>query len=127
MSEYIKQLEESVQTLTDKLEAAEKGRAGALALINIMRTKYKLMRNTTDEYEYWGRTAEYDSLMKYERLSNTEAVKPEHKKIYKEARENADKDLWKDAFTQDIEKDVLDFLQVMRNELEECRRGSLKV
>lgn len=121
-AEYIKQLEESVQTLTDKLEAAEKSKAGSLALINIMRTKYKLMRDTTDEYEYWGRAAEYDSFMKYERKSHNEAVLPEHEKIYKEARENADKDLWKDAFVQDVEKDVLDFLQVMRKEIEEMRR-----
>ena len=56
--EYTKQLEQTVQTLTEKLEAAEKSRDGALALINIMRSKYKLMRNRTDEYEYWSRAAD---------------------------------------------------------------------
>ena len=120
--EYIKQLEESVQTLTEKLEAAEKSKAGALALINIMRTKYKMMKDTTDDYEYWGRAGEYDSLMKYDREVNTAPSTFDTKRIYKEARENADKDLWRDNFIQDVEKDVLDFLQVMRKELEEMGR-----
>ena len=60
--------------------------------------------------------------MKYERESHTQPLTKEFQNIYKTHREEADKTLWNDALKQEVEKDVLDFLQVLRNEIEESVR-----
>ncbi len=122
--EYIKNLEDINQNLTERLEKAEKSRDGAFALINIMRGKYAMMRNTTDEYEYWNISAEYDALMKYNREPNTKPPTKEFQDIYDSAKKNFDKEVWKDILIQEVEKDADIFLQSIRDEIDEVRRGN---
>jgi hypothetical protein len=122
--EYIKNLEDINQNLTERLEKAERSRDGAFALINTMRGKYAMMRNTTDDYEYWNRCAEYDALMKYNREPNTKPPTKEFQNIYDAAKENFNEQVWKDVLTQEVEKDADIFLQSIREELDEVRRGN---
>lgn len=122
--EYIKNLEEINQNLTERLERAEKSRDGAFALINTIRGKYALMRETTDDYTYWNRCAEYDALMKYNRETHAKPPTKEFQDIYDSAKKNFDKEVWKDILTQEVEKDADIFLQAIREELAEVRRGN---
>ncbi len=122
--EYIKNLEDINRNLTDRLEKAERSRDGAYALINTMRGKYAMMRETVDEYEYWNRSAEYDALMKYNRETHAKPPTKEFQNIYDGAKENFNKQVWKDALAQEVEKDADIFLQSIRDELDEVRRGN---
>jgi len=122
--EYIKNLEDINRNLTDRLEKAERSRDGAYALINTMRGKYAMMRETVDEYEYWNRSAEYDALMKYNRETHAKPPTKEFQDIYDSAKKNFDKEIWKDVLTQEVEKDADIFLQSIRDEIDEVRRGN---
>jgi hypothetical protein len=122
--EYIKNLEDINRNLTDRLEKAERSRDGAYALINTMRGKYARMRETVDDYEYWNRCAEYDALMKYNRDTHAKPPTKEFQDIYDSAKKNFDKEIWKDVLTQEVEKDADIFLQSIRDEIDEVRRGN---
>lgn len=122
--EYIKNLEDINRNLTERLEKAERSRDGAYALINTMRGKYARMRETVDDYEYWNKSAEYDALMKYNRDTHAKPPTKEFQDIYDSAKKNFDKEIWKDVLTQEVEKDADIFLQCIRDEIDEVRRGN---
>jgi hypothetical protein len=115
--EYVANLEATNKVLMERLESSDLIKDRALAFICLVREKYKLLKNTGDDYEYWGRKAEFDSLMKYDGWNLASgSISPEQRGMYMEARSSADEFAFKDTFRQHIEKDLLDLLNMLHSQ-----------
>jgi hypothetical protein len=103
-TDYIRRIEKECGELRDRLEKSEMIKEGALVLINIMRKKYCLMREESDDWHYWERVAEVDSIMKFTYKDNTGPLENGYKKDYDKVRKQCDKEHF--SKESDIEKEV---------------------